>query len=224
MTTKPVYIDWANGNSISLEKEANFNEVYKEAEWKKKILMRLVKLFGYTPQLAFQKEDVDMKIVEKMLRYKELLQAVDQWVSDTDYSLLDKLREAKKVFEAIQRPPNHPLLYRGFKINPGQQNAGIEERYKKAKPGDKWSYTPEKPMSFSWDKGTTYSYGNIIVSVEFTKLASRCLHITHELVYAMYKMDDENWDAADKFYMFTYAESVFLPDGKPIEFTLVTKG
>lgn len=227
--TNPVYIDWAKDNTslptqLNLEKEASFDEVYKESKWKKKILMRLIKLFGYTPQLAFQKEDVNLEIVDEMLKHPELLKAVDQWISETDYGLLDKLKEAKEVFEKIQPPANHQALYRGFTINVGQQNSGLTEHYKKSQPGFKWSYVPEKPMSFSWHKGTTTVYGNIIVSAGYQKIASRCLHITHEMIMAMFKMDDENWDPEENFYMFTYAESVFLPDGKPIEFTLVSKG
>ena len=232
---KPAYYTWANESDsqlnnipsfpfqISFEKEANFAEVYKAANWKKKILLRFVQLFGYSPQLSFQKEDVDMKIVEKMLKHKDLLTAVDKWIWETDYKLLEQLQVAKKVFGTIQKPPTHQYLYRGFSIDSGQQNTGIDEKYKKIKIGDKWSYTPDNPMSFSWHKGTTSAYGNIIVSADYTAISKRCLHITHEMIYALFAMDG-NWNPTDDFYISTYAESVLLPDGKPIEITLVSKG
>jgi hypothetical protein len=214
---------------VALEKEATLDEVYKKSGWMKKIGFKLVSLFGYMPDLAFQKEDVDMAAVEKMLQHKELLNVVSEWISDTNYELVPKLHEAKKVFEAIKRPQAHPILYRGFKINPGQQNSGIAERYKEMKPGDKWQFTPDKPMSFSWHQGTTRAYGDIIVSANYGALQRRCLHITNEMVAALFHLDFEgNLDPAYEMkaeaYIFTYAESVFLPDGKPIEFTLVSKG
>ena len=238
---KPTYLEWANRpqpavaledlvlEELSLEKEATFDEVYKKSSWMKKIGFKLVSLFGYMPDLAFQKEDVDMAVVEKMLQHQDLLQVVSNWISDTDYSLLPKLQEAKKVFEAIQKPKSHPILYRGFKINPGQQNSGIAERYKQMKPGDKWDNTPENPMSFSWHQGTCRAYGDIIVSVNYARMASRCLHITNEMIAAMFHLDmegnlDPEYEMKAEAYIFTYAESVFLPDGKPIQFTLVSKG
>lgn len=227
--TKPAFLEWSSPAleefpfSLSLEKEATYDEVYKSSNWKKKILFQLVKLFGYTPDLAFQKSDVNQEVVDKMLRHKDLLKVVDEWISDTNYQLLPQLQEAKKVFEAIQRPPVHSVLYRGFKINTGQQNSGIDAHYKKMAPGAQWQYTPEKPMSFSWHKGTTKAYGNIIVTAEGSKLTKRCLHITHEMIMALF-VDDGDWNPSDEQYMFTYAESVFLPDNKPIEFTLFKKG
>lgn len=240
---KPAFLEWSGTalethqelpsfpfalEELSLEKQATFDEVYKESGWKKKIGMKLVALFGYTPDLAFQKEDVDMAVVEKMLQHKELLQVVSDWISDTNYDLLPKLREAKRVFESIQRPKGHPILYRGFKINVGQQNSGIADRYKKMQVGNKWQYMPDKPMSFSWHQGTTRAYGNIIVSAP-GGLMKRCLNITNEMVAALFHLDfdgniDPNYEMKAEAYIFTYAESVFLPDGKPIEFTLVDKG
>lgn len=243
--TKPTYLQWALPQApvsleqlvleerdlpaVALEKEATLDEVYRNSGWMKKISFKLVSLFGYMPDLAFQKEDVDMKAVEQMLRHKDLLHAVSEWIADTDYKLLPKLHEAKKVFEAIKKPKGHPILYRGFKINPGQQNTGIAERYKQMKPGEKWPFTPENPMSFSWHQGTCRAYGDIIVSANYGALANRCLHITNEMVAAMFHLDfngdiDPNYEMKAEAYIFTYAESVFLPDGKPIEFTLVSKG
>jgi hypothetical protein len=240
--TKPAFLNWSGPapaprplafpfalEELALEKEATFDDVYKNSNWKKKILFKLISLFGYLPDLAFQKEDLDMHVVEQLTKHVELLKAVESWISDTDYSLLPKLVEAKKVFEAIQRPKTHPVLYRGFKINAGQQNSGVKERYKKMQLGEKWEFTPDKPLSFSWHQGTTRAYGNIIVSAN-GHLAQRCLNITHEVVAAMLHTDpwdnkvDEDFKLDEQAHYFTYAESVFLPDGKPIEFTLVSKG
>jgi hypothetical protein len=242
---KPTFLEWSGPaleahrnrvptcpfalEELALEKEATFDDVYKNSSWKKKIIFKLIGLFGYLPDLAFQKEDVDMKVVEQMLKYPKLLRAVENWISDTDYKLLPQLQEAKRVFESIQRPKQHPILYRGFKINTGQQNSGIAQRYKKMQPGEKWNFTPDQPMSFSWHQGTTRAYGNIIVSAN-GNLAKRCLNITNEVIAAMLHIDlvddkvDEDFQMNEQMHYFTYAESVFLPDGKPIEFTLVAKG
>lgn len=227
--TKPAFLEWSSlaleefPFQLSLEKEATYDEVYKSSGWKKKLIFRLVNLFGFIPDLAFQKTDVDMKIVEKILRHKDLLKAVEEWIEDCNYQLLPQLQEAKKVFEAIQKPPVHSLLYRGFKIDTGQQNSLVDQHYKKMQVGARWEYTPDKPMSFSWHKGNTGSFGNIIVSAEGAKLTNRCLHLTHEVVMALLQMEGD-WTPEDELYIFTEAESVFLPDGKPIEFTLVKKG
>lgn len=232
------FLDWVNRSalpqfpftdtpsleSLSLEKEATYAEVYKNSPWKNKILLQFVKLFGYLPDLAFQKEDVDWKVVDKLLKHPELLKVTQEWVTDTKHDLLPQLKEAKRVFESIQRPTVHPQYFRGFTINPAQQTNGLDKKYKKMALGEKWQNTPTKPVSFSWHKGTTKAYGNIIVSVDGAKNARRMLHITHEVIAATWKMDDAEFSPSDDFHLFTYAESVFLPDEKPLEFTLVSKG
>lgn len=226
----------------ALEKEATFDEVYKQSGLGKKVLMRFVSLFGYKPDLAFQKEDVDLNVVAKLLKRKDLLADVESWISDTDYSLLPKLEEAKRVFSPITQA-KAKTLYRGFNVTGtasskqpeiSQQRTGVDD-IDAVEVGSTYQHTPDKPMSFSWHAPTADAYGDIVVSVDFNKNKNRMLHITHEMALAMFLMDDlkdgEVFDPAnypkekfpDDFYFFTYAEAVYIPDGKPLEFTLVKK-
>lgn len=217
---------------LGLEKEATFKEMVKNASFFGKIgwgaVRFLVKRIGYMPEVYFEKEDVDEDVVKKLLKHPELLRAVQKWIEDTDYKLVPELKKAKKVFEAIHRPKKRGnILYRGFRMDIGQQTHGLGEKLKEMKEGDKFTDTPEKLTSFSSYKETTHTFGNVIVSIDYGKEDHRLFHITNEIMVA-YMMLDEAGDDIDAVFpktgkVFGYFESVLIPDGKPLEMTLVAK-
>ncbi|BAW19101.1 hypothetical protein [Ralstonia phage RP31] len=198
---------------LGLEQE----EVY---DWTKQLWDKLEDRVWSHPQVTFQKEDVDERIVRELIQHKELLEAVERWITVTDYSLLPKLREAKRVFEAIQPPPVRETLYRGF--SPKDRNH--DEAIKALEVGETYSYTPNSMMSFSFHKGTVKDFGDTIVSVPYADVRDRMFHITNEIVMAYMVRDIKDFNLNSETKFPTFGESVFLPDGRAITLTMVSKG
>jgi hypothetical protein len=173
----------------------------------------------YFPQVTFQKEDIDEHAVREMIKHAELLAAVERWIVHTDYAILPKLREAKKVFEKIQQPKSRGKLFRGFPSS----NKGPEAAFATVDVGQKAAYVPERMLSFTFNRGTSEDFGDIIVSVDFAREHARMFHITNEIVIAYLVRDAKNFELHESAKFPTFGESVFLPDGKELEMTLVQR-
>lgn len=208
------WVNWA------LEKEESYDEIYQSKGTLGKLLMKLLGRLRYLPQVTFQKEDIDEVAVGEIMKHKDLLTAVERWITETDYSLLPKLREAKRVFEVIQPPKQRGTLYRGFP----SKNTGPEEGFKTIDIGQTYSYVPTKMMSFSFNRGTSEDFGDVIVGVEFEHEQHRMLHITNEIVMAYLVRHVPNFMIREAAKFPTFGESVFLPDNRPLNLTLVSNG
>ena len=219
MGLKVINLDYLPTFGLGMEKEEAYDEIYKSKGFFGRLLMKLVGRVRYFPQVTFQKEDIDEEVVRELVKHKDLLDAVERWITYTDLSLLPKLKEAKKVFEAIQTPKRRELLYRGFPSS----NKGPEEKFKDIGVGDTYSYTPNKLMSFTFNRGTSEDFGDVVVSVEFDKEKDRMFHITNEIVLAYLVRDVKSYELVAEAKIPTFGESVFLPDGKPLRFTLQHK-
>jgi hypothetical protein len=219
------------GLNPALEKEGTFEELLKQKTFFGRIGLRFVKHLvnhiGYMPSIYFEKEDVDRDVVHALLAYPDLLIAVAKWIENNDYSQMPQLREAKKVFDRIHHPKKRGnQLYRGFNLDTGQQHHGLKGKLDELKPGEKFKDIPEKLTSFSSYSETTKAYGTVMVSVDYAKEDKRMFHITNEVMVAYFMNEDgakdfDKWFTGDR--IFSYFESVFIPDGKPLEFTLVHK-
>lgn len=196
----------------------------------KRLLIRALGLIAYIPELTFDKEDVDMKIVERMLRYPELLTAIDDWITVPDQDLLPKLREAMRVFGPMQKKTNHGKLYRGF--NPksvDQDTMGLQRRgWLGPKPaefrvGDKFSYVTQRALSFTHHQGTASVFGGVVISIDQNRYRGQLLEIGPELCYAIMAADT-NYDESHPPYYVTYGELVLLPNNRPVEFQVVSIG
>lgn len=214
-----INLDDPNNFGLGIEKEETYDEIYHAKGWIGRLVMKLIGRVRYFPQVSFQKEDIDEKVIAELIKHNDLLRAVERWITHTDYTLLSTLQRAKKVFEAIQKPKPRQLLYRGFPSS----NKGIEEKFKELNVGESFTYVPDKMLSFSFHKGTTEDFGDVIVSVEYEKEKHRMLHITHEIVVAYLVRDIPNFKLNDSDKFPTFGESVFLPDGKPLTVTLVSR-
>lgn len=216
----------------ALEKETTFNEHIKTESFVTRVVHKslrfLIKKIGFMPPAVFfEKEDIDYKVVHKLLEHPELLDAILTWIEDIDYSVLPQLKEAKQVFEKIQKPRQRDAkLYRAFNINSGQQALGLEKNNKGVKPGEKFTFLVDKPMSFSSYHDVSKVYGDVVVTVNYSKEDKRMLHITNEIFAATIMHSAKMREVDDVFIdgkMYSYFESVFLPDGKSLEFTLMNK-
>lgn len=213
---------------LGLEREGTWDDHKKSKGLFGRFLLKiaevLISKLAYIPHHYFEKEDVDEDVVREMMKHPELLDAVMKWIEEIDYSQLPKLREAKKVFEAIQKPRTRELLYRGFKMANGQQQLGLsKEGLATLSPGDEFKFVPTNLMSFTFQKAVTTPYGNVVVSVNYAKEKNRMFHITNEIMMACFMHVDKLTEFEDSYRVFSYAESVFLPDSKPLTFTLLQK-
>jgi hypothetical protein len=211
------YFKTHSRGNISLEKEVAYDETYQSKGTFGKMLMWLAGRAKYFPQVTFQKEDIDEHAVREMIKHSELLGAVERWITHTDPAMVPQLREAKRVFEAIQTPKPRNMLYRGFPSS----NRGPEEGFKTLSIGEKFSYIPEKPLSFTFNQGTSEDFGDLIVGVKYAHEESRMFHITNEIVIAYLVRHMKDFELHDTADFPTFGESVFLPDGKPLEMTLI---
>lgn len=199
--------------SVGLEEE-------QEYDWTEGLLHKLEDRAWMHPQVTFQQEDIDQRVVRELIPNKDLLEAIEAWITRTDYSLQPKLIEAKRVFESIQTPPCRGVLYRGFSAN----GKDIEDIIADVRPGDTFEFTPRQMLSFSFHQGTVKDFGDTIISIDYQENKDRCLHITNEVVMAYMIRDIPNYTPSRSVRFPTFGESVFLPDGGALTCTLISKG
>lgn len=188
----------------------------------------LMEKLGYVPYVFFKQDELDIPAIEKMLKHPELLKVVHDWIENNNKNQLPSLIEAKKVFEKIQQPPKHSdVLYRGFQTSSGQQTHGLDRQaLHDMNVGDTFTDTPGRAVSFSSNKEVARSYGNIIVTVNYAEEQKRMFHITNEVLVAAFMNADGDTEVKDTLKdekLFSYFESIFLPDEKPLEFMLHEK-
>jgi hypothetical protein len=217
---------------LGLEKEDSFNNFVNSktlfGRFKWRAIKFLVERIGFMPYMYFEREDINEAVVKKLLKHPEHLTAVLKWVEEIDHSVLPLLQEAKVLFEKIQKPKKRDSkLYRAFKIVGDQHTLGLDKKaLAELHPGDTIEYTVNKPLSFSSYKEVTKAYGNVAVSVDYAKEDKRMFHITNEILIAAFMVADEATEIDQSFIserIFSYFESVFLPDGEPMTFTLLHK-
>ena len=230
------FLNLNNPHSFGLGLEEVTEPAFAEFTQTKTVLTRhmwraakfLMKKLGYMPYVFFKQGELDVAVVEEMLKHPELLVVVHDWVENNNKSQLPSLIEAKKVFEKIQKPPQHSdVLYRGFQTSSGQQTHGLDRAaIFDMSVGEKFEDTPGRAVSFSSNKEVARAYGNIIVTVNYAEEQKRMFHITNEVLVAAFMNADGNTEVEDTLKnekLFSYFESIFLPDGKPLEFALLEK-
>lgn len=213
---------------ISLEKEMSLTDRLKNQEFKVRFLTKAANVFGFTPQFTFEDEDVDDAVVRTLLKNKKYLVIIDEWILDSSYELLPELIKAKEVLNSITKPKKHTKYFRGFNIDENQQTFDLATKKwfgtrlrKDIKVGGKLEFTPTAPVSFTHFQPYAKFFGKVIISVDGLKYHNRFLHITNELVIALKELDDKDFRTkAWVNYHVSEAESLFLPDGKPLEFTI----
>lgn len=196
----------------------------------RKVLIRALGLFAYIPELTYEKEDVDYKVVEKMLRHPELLNAVGDWIFEPSQELVPKLQEAARVFTPLQKRLGYTKIYRGFNPKSIEQDTmGLQRKgWFGPKPadfkvGDKFSYVTERALSFTYHEGTASVFGGVVVSIDPRRYSGHLLSIDLELSQAIALAVDSDFDQSKLPYFVTYGELVLLPSKRPVEFKVESK-
>ncbi len=233
-TMKLLNLNSLNGFGLGLEEltEPTFAEFTQTKTVLSRHMWRsakfLMEKLGYVPYVFFKQCELDIPAIEEMLKHPELLKVIHDWIENNNKGQLPSLIEAKKVFEKIQKPPKHSdVLYRGFQTSSGQQTHGLDRAALfDMSVGEKFTDTPGRAVSFSSNKEVARAYGNIIVTVNYAEEQKRMFHITNEVLVAAFMNADGDTEVVDTLKdekLFSYFESIFLPDEKPLEFTLLEK-
>lgn len=208
-------------NNINASLEDILHRSERKDTFFRKLIIRAAGLFGTVPEMTFDRDDVDMDIVAKLQKHPLLLKAIDDWIWWPDYGLTPRLKEAQKVFSAIQKPKLYPKLYRGFKIGEEDQDGMGLQKEHRIKLGDVFNYNTANPMSFTHFKGTASLFGTIVISVNTTQHAKYLLDLTPEVIYSLFHLNGVVNKAP---YWFTYGEVIILPSNKPLRCTVESIG
>lgn len=196
----------------------------------RRILIRALGLVAYIPELTYNLDDVDRRVVDRMIRFPDLLKAIDQWVLMPDQELVPILREAARVFTPMQRKHNHAKIYRGF--NPkstDQDTMGLQRqgwfgpRPADFRVGDKFSYVTERALSFTHHEGTASVFGGVVVSIDPKRYQGNLLNIDFDLSHAISLADDSDYEKRELPYYVTYGEFVLLPNKRPVDFRVESR-
>lgn len=213
----------------SLALEAIMHSDQRKVTKTHKFLLKLVGLMGNVPKMTYDREDWNPKIVERLMKYPDLLKTVADWIAEPDQKHIGNLIKAFKTFAPIQPRYNIKKLYRGFNLTgSGQQALGLKTKgFFRKKPanfvvGGKMEYVTDKAVSFTEYEVTATAFGNAIVSIDYNKYRNRLLNIDPNLIIAVSRLDDPTWEPQDHGYY--YAEHVLLPSPEPIEFTIEAFG
>lgn len=214
-------------SDVSLE-EMSLDERLKDSSFLKKISLKLLSKLGVMPKLTFDETDIDLEIVEKLLKHKKALQFIDEWIWEPYQEFSSDFDKYKNLINSITNAPHVPYYYRGFDIKGEQNYMGLGEikkflfiKYqskKDFKVGDTFTITTDKLTSFTYFEPTANDFGKIVIKVKGRELYSRALHITPNVIYALQKMS--GYEKSKTGFFSHYGESVFVPDGKPITFQI----
>jgi hypothetical protein len=194
----------------------------------RRILIRALGMFAYLPELTFDRDDVNMGIVEKMLKHPDLLKVVDEWIFEPKPEYVPRMWEVKKAFSSYQKPSQYKKIYRGFSPSSlDQETMGLSRQgffggrtSAEFQPGDKFNHVTQRPLSFTHHEGTANVFGGVVISIDPAKYANQLLDISPELCYAIMRTDMTEEKIGKLPYYVTYGELVLLPSDKPIEFVV----
>lgn len=152
----------------------------------------LIELFGWSPM---DESKLDHKKIEKLLKYPDLLNALDEWIIFPDRNLLPKLKQLSQIVDRLYNfNYQNSKIYRGFSKNNNYQDKMdlIDKHFlfnslkKDVKPGYEFRYKVTNPISFTTNVNIAKDFGSIVVESNLPK--HNKLVITNELNYIILKM------------------------------------
>lgn len=214
---------------IAMEREMDFDDRIGGKPLGHHTLIKFLGLFAQLPKLSFDEEDVNRSVVKQLLKYPKELKTLEAWIIETDYDLLDDMRKAMRVLMPICRPPRYAKYYRGIGMHEGQQTHGLVEDHwfhggrkkEHVEVGMTFQDEPKFPTSFTYHQPTADLYGKMVLSIDGNRNHNRLLHITKELDVALLELDPSDHPLG---FFASYGESIYLPDGQPLEFTIESIG
>ena len=197
----------------------------RRVHWVQRALAKTFHMLLDARTLQFDMSDVKEKEVEALSQFPDHLAMIEEWIGSADRDLSKKLWAARAAFLPHLSGWKHPTFYRGFDLRGAQIRMGFDRQRwwgpapTQLKPGDKFSFIPESPLSFTHVKGVADTFGTVVVRIPGRSNYHRMLPLTPSLIYATDLMTwrDKEFFKSMEFHN-TEAETILLPDGKPLEF------
>lgn len=198
-----------NGNVMKIEYKKEKGKIYM---YQKNPLL-LKEMFFSDAEKSFDTSKLNHKKIEKLLKYPDLLNALEEWIFIApDRNLLPKLKQLSEMIDKLYNFNYNTKIYRGFYLRNGyQNNMGLTNDFflfkllkKGVKPGYEFTYKVTNPISFSTDFNIAKAFGSVIIETKLPK--HNKLVITNELSYILSKM--RNFKKLNQ----TQEEVIILPD------------
>ena len=196
-----------------------------DMHWAQRYLAKALHMTLDVRSLTFDMSDVKEKEVEALSQYPDHLEAVAEWIVSADRNMTKTLQAVRRDLISHLSGWKYPTFYRGFHLRGSQIMMGFSKQRwwgpspTQLKPGDRFSFIPESPLSFTHVKGVADTFGSIVVRIPGRANYHRMLPLTPSLVWAS---DHLTWRDKEFFkgmkHHNTEAETILLPDGKPLEF------
>lgn len=141
----------------------------------------------FFPVVALDPKKLDEKLVDAYFKQTKLLNAIDEWVLNPDYSLLPQLYEVRDLVNKLQ-PHRDPKtkLYRGFSINGTMQNFfGLKENEDYKNPNKDFKIQIENPTSFTSNYDIAAGFGSCVITTTPGANLKQFLRMTDELSAAV---------------------------------------
>lgn len=175
----------------------------------------------YSHVTQIKKTDVDMRIVNELLKQSDALEKLYDWIILPDYEKFKDVLPQLNIISRIQKSFAPMDIYRGIDPTSGYQDTmGLKKdgilwfgKLNHAV-GDVIELAITKPLSFTDRKDIASEYGSTIIECKFSDVRNQSFVFTKELYYAIsLKMNIEPLDVH---------EIIVLPKpGNKIKFTVV---
>lgn len=167
----------------------------------------------FMPVIPLDPTKLDGKLVDEYFKNTKLLNALDEWVLNPDYSLLPLLYEMRDLINRLQPfRDSRVKLYRGFSINGNMQNFfGLKANEDFKNKNKDFKITVNDPTSFTSSYDIASGFGDIVISTSPGANLKNFLRLTDEVCAAICK--NRNIEPETQY------EWVFLPV-VPTEFTI----
>lgn len=130
---------------------------------------------------------IDYKIVDQYMANRYLLDALDEWVLNPDYTLLPKLYKMRDLINKIQPHRDAKTkLYRGFSINGNMQNFfGLTPDESFGDPKKTHRIVVKDPTSFTTSPTIAADFGDCVISTTPGAHLKHFLRMTDEVSAAV---------------------------------------
>lgn len=188
-------------------------------------IAKTLKMVVNRQKLTYEEGDVDMAIARKFFEHVQELEAIEDWIFQPNPNLSERLWSAKRKFDRLLKEWEGKDLYRGFSLG------GLQGKWKQntlglsARPelGDRFTYLPESPLSFSHIRGVAEHFGDVVVKLDWRSNVDRILPLTPSLLEAVAMLYDGSGFYKEK-RKWLEAETIVLPNKKPLELEIVQVG
>lgn len=174
----------------------------------------LHEIFGFNDAVTyFDESKLDHKKIQILLKYPDLLKALDEWILVPNRNLLPKLKQLSLIVDKLYTFNYNSKIYRGFRKNSIQDTMGLTNRgffidtlKRETAPGYEFTYKVTNPLSFSTDLNIAKAFGKIVIETKLPK--HNKLVITNELAHIINKMRNLKKDTQTQYEVIVFPDNI----------------